>query len=155
MTQFLSSLIPILSTLTNSSFPFCLVCYMYQFSISFIIPILSIVCLFDLILLLPINNLSVIKGQVFLGRTSTKLGLMCLTHGHNAVTPVRLDPVAPRSPVKHSTTEPLRSHHFIYPHQLIIPILSVCYVNPFLYNSAFPFYLPSPTHHSYFVWFDI
>ena len=26
---------------------------------------------------------------------------------HNAVTPVRLEPVAPRSPVKHSTTEPL------------------------------------------------
>ena len=54
----------------------------------------------------PINNLSVIKGPVFLGWTSTKLGLMCLAQGHNAV---RLDPVAPRSRVKHSTTEPLRS----------------------------------------------
>ena len=57
----------------------------------------------------PINNLSVIKGPVFLGWTSTKLGLMCLAQGHNAVTPVRLDPVAPQSRVKHSTTEPLRS----------------------------------------------
>ena len=34
---------------------------------------------------------------------------MCLAQGHNAVTPVRLKPVASRSRVKHSTTEPLRS----------------------------------------------
>ena len=34
----------------------------------------------------PINNLSVIKGHVFLGWTSTKLGLMCLAQGHNPVT---------------------------------------------------------------------
>ena len=34
---------------------------------------------------------------------------MCLTQGHNAVTPVRLEPAALRSRVKHSTTEPLRS----------------------------------------------
>ena len=57
-----------------------------------------------------INNLSVIKGWVFLGWTSTKLGLMCLAQGHNAVTSVRLEPVAPRSRVKHSTTKPLGSH---------------------------------------------
>ena len=30
---------------------------------------------------------------------------MCLAQEHNAVTPVRLEPVAPRSQVKHSTTE--------------------------------------------------
>ena len=30
--------------------------------------------------------------------------------GHNAVTLVRLEPAALRSRVKHSTTEPLRSH---------------------------------------------
>ena len=30
-----------------------------------------------------------------------------LAQGHNAVTPVRLEPVAPPSRVKHSTTEPL------------------------------------------------
>ena len=29
---------------------------------------------------------------------------------HNTVTPVRLEPAASRSRVKHSTTEPLRSH---------------------------------------------
>ena len=39
---------------------------------------------------------------------STKLGLMCLAQGHNTVTPVRLEPVAPRSQVKLSTTEPLQ-----------------------------------------------
>ena len=59
--------------------------------------------------LCPINNISVIKGRVFLRLTSTKLGLMCLAQGHNTVTTVRLEPAAPRSRVKHSTTEPLRS----------------------------------------------
>ena len=37
---------------------------------------IQLFCLFDS--LRPINNLSVIKGLVFLGRTSTKLGLMFL-----------------------------------------------------------------------------
>ena len=58
----------------------------------------------------PINNLSVKQGQVFLGWTSTKLGLMCLVQGHKAVTPVRVEPAVPWSRVKHSTTEPLHSH---------------------------------------------
>ena len=34
---------------------------------------------------------------------------MCLAQGHNTVTPVRLEPAAPQSRVKHSTTESLRS----------------------------------------------
>ena len=38
-------------------------------------PHLSFVFLFDP--LCPINNLSAMLGQVFLSRTSTKLGLMC------------------------------------------------------------------------------
>ena len=58
----------------------------------------------------PINNLSVKKGWVFLGWTSTKLGLMCLAQGHSVMMPVRLEPAAPRSRVKHSTTELLHSH---------------------------------------------
>ena len=62
--------------------------------------------LFDLILYVPVNNLSVTSGWVFLGWTSTKLGLMCLAQGHNTVT---LELVALRSRVKHSTTEPLCS----------------------------------------------
>ena len=36
---------------------------------------------------------------------------MCLAQRHNAVMPVRLEPTALRSRVKHSTTEPLRSLH--------------------------------------------
>ena len=53
----------------------------------------------------PINNLSDIKGRVYLGWTSAKLGLMCLAQGHNAVMLVSLEPAAPRSQVEHSTTE--------------------------------------------------
>ena len=34
---------------------------------------------------------------------------MCLAQGHNAVRPVRFEPKAPRSRVKHYTTEPLHS----------------------------------------------
>ena len=41
----------------------------------------------------------------------TKLGLMCLAPGHNAVMLVRFEPATPRSQVKHSTTEPLRSRN--------------------------------------------
>ena len=69
----------------------------------------GMICLFDLILYIPVNNLSVTSGQVFLGLTSSKLGLMCFAQGHNAVTPVRLEPMALRSQVKNSTIEPLRS----------------------------------------------
>ena len=36
---------------------------------------------------------------------------MCLAQGHNTVTPVRLEPVAPHSQVKHSTTEPQCAPH--------------------------------------------
>ena len=57
----------------------------------------------------PSNNFSFKLGRVFLGWTSTKLGLMCLAQGHNSVTPVRLEPASLWSQVKHSTTEPLHS----------------------------------------------
>ena len=40
---------------------------------------------------------------------NTKPGLICLAQGHNVVTPVRLEPAAPPSLAKHSTTELLRS----------------------------------------------
>ena len=39
---------------------------------------------------------------------------------HNAVTPVRLEPAAPRSRIKHCTTEPLRSHPFLVTYTLIL-----------------------------------
>ena len=39
---------------------------------------------------------------------------MCLAQGHNAVSPVRLEPAAPQPQVKHSvTTESLRSHRLL------------------------------------------
>ena len=71
----------------------------------------------------PINNLSVIKGRVFQGWTSTKLGLMFLLKdttqwrrwGSNRrpfgleSSTLPLSHCAPRSWVKHSTTEPLHS----------------------------------------------
>ena len=68
----------------------------------------SALFLLDLILYVPVNNLSVTSGRVFLGCTSTEQGLMCLAQGGNTVTPVMLEPKALRSRVKHSTTEPLR-----------------------------------------------
>ena len=51
---------------------------------------------------------------------------MCLAQGHNTVTPVRLEPAALRSRVKHSTTEPLRSLEFFvrtYYMQSVITVL--------------------------------
>ena len=63
-----------------------------------------IVCLFDLILYVPVNNFSVMLGRVFQGWTSTKQGLMCLAQGHNAVAPARLEPLALWSQVNRSTT---------------------------------------------------
>ena len=60
--------------------------------------------LYDLILYVPS-----ITFQLCRDRTNTKLALVCLAQGHNAVTPVRLVHAAPRSQVKHSTTEPLCS----------------------------------------------
>ena len=69
----------------------------------------KIFCLFNLILYVPVNNLSVMLGRVFLVWTSTKQRLMCLAQGHNTLTPVRLEPTALLPRVKHSTTEPLRS----------------------------------------------
>ena len=46
----------------------------------------------NLILHVPISNISVMSEQVYLVATSTKQGLMFLIKGHNAVTPVRLYP---------------------------------------------------------------
>ena len=48
-------------------------------------------------------------GRVFLGLTSTNLGLMCLAQGHNTATSVRLKSATLRSRIKHSTTKPLCS----------------------------------------------
>ena len=64
--------------------------------------------LFDMILYVPVNNFLVMSERVGLpGLNSTKQGLMCLTQGHNALTPVRLKPTTPQSRIKHSSIEPL------------------------------------------------
>ena len=63
----------------------------------------------------PTNNLSVIKGRVFLGLTSTKLGLMFV-----AVMPVRLEPGAlglesstlPLISLKHTVMQRLLHMHY-------------------------------------------
>ena len=80
-------------------------------------------CLFDLIPYVPVNNLSAMSGQVFLGRTSTKQGLMCHAQERNAVTPVRLKPAALQSRVKHSITEPLCS---------LSPLVTTSETSPYL-----------------------
>ena len=50
----------------------------------------------DLILYVSANIYSVISGRVFLGCTSTKQRIKCLTQGHKAVPPMRLEPTNPR-----------------------------------------------------------
>ena len=64
------------------------------------------VILFDLILYVPVNNFSVMLGQVFLDWTSTKQGLINIScsRSHNTVTRVRLKSATPRSWIKQSTT---------------------------------------------------
>ena len=69
----------------------------------------------------PINNPSDRTGRVFLSWTSTKLGLMCLARGHSALTPVRLQPAAPRSRVKHSTTDQMRSLCDVFAYRRLEP----------------------------------
>ena len=62
--------------------------------------------LFDLIWFITSHQQSFsFVGTGLLSWTSTKLWLMCLAQGHNAVTPVRLEPAVPRSRVKHSKEE--------------------------------------------------
>ena len=45
----------------------------------------------------PINNLSVIERQGIPGLSQFKAKINVLAQGHNTVTPVRLEPVVPRS----------------------------------------------------------
>ena len=65
---------------------------------------LSFVCLFDLILYIPVKKISVMLVRVFLGLTSSKQGLMYLAQGHNTATPLRFNPMALRSTVNRFTT---------------------------------------------------
>ena len=65
------------------------------------------ICLFDLILYVPVKIFSVMSWRVFLCWSCTKLRITCLAQGHNTRLPVRLEPATPEFLVKHSTTEPL------------------------------------------------
>ena len=70
--------------------------------------------LFDLILYVP-STISQLNRD---GGSWVEPVLSCnkcvLLKDHSAVMPVRLEPAAPRSRVKHSTTEPLRSRSMKY-----------------------------------------
>ena len=71
------------------------------FQLFFLIWSQALLLFFWFVSLSPINNLSVIKGQLFLGWTSTKLGLMFLLKD---TTQWRRWGSNPRSRDKHSTT---------------------------------------------------
>ena len=47
--------------------------------------------LFVFILFVPVNNLSVMSGRVFLCLPSTKYRIRCYDQGHNAVNPLAVD----------------------------------------------------------------
>ena len=64
-------------------------------------------CLFDLSLYVPSTIFQLNRDRS--SWVEPVLSCVLLMH-HKAVTPVRLEPSAPQSRVKHSTTEPLRSH---------------------------------------------
>ena len=67
------------------------------------------VCLFDLILYVPSTILQLNRDGSSWVEPVLSYDKCVLLKDHNAVTLVVLEPVASRSQVKHSTTEPLRS----------------------------------------------
>ena len=68
------------------------------------------VCLFDLILYVPLTIFQLYRDEPSWVEPVLSYDKCVLLKDHNALTPVRLEPEALRSRVKHSTTEPLRSH---------------------------------------------
>ena len=68
------------------------------------------VFLFDLILYVPSTFFQLNRDGSSWVEPVLSYDECVLLKDHNAVTPVRFEPMAPRSRVKHSTTEPLRSH---------------------------------------------
>ena len=73
-------------------------------------PYLFVVCLFDLILNVPSTIFQLNRDGSSWVEPVLSLDKCVLLKDHNAVKPVRLEPAAPRSQIKHSTTEPLRFH---------------------------------------------
>ena len=74
------------------------------------------VCVFDLILYVPSTIFQFNRDGSSWVEPVLSLDKCVLLKDHNAVTPVRLEPAASLSQVKHSTTEPLRSQDlcFVY-----------------------------------------
>ena len=70
---------------------------------------LSFVCLFDLIRYVPSTIFQLYRDGSTWVEPVLSLDKCVLLKDHNAVTPVRLEPVALQPLVKHSNTEPLRS----------------------------------------------
>ena len=66
-------------------------------------------CLFDLILYVPSTFFQLNRDVSSSVEQVLSKDKCVLLKDHNAVMPERLEPEAPRSRVKHSTTEPLRS----------------------------------------------
>ena len=77
------------------------------------------VCFFDLILYVPSTIFQLNRDGSFWVEPILSYDNCVLLKNHNAVTPVRLEPAASRSRVKHSTTEPLRSHKLGWGHTLL------------------------------------
>ena len=69
----------------------------------------AMVCLFDLILYVQSTTFQLNRDGSSWVETVLSKDKRVLLKDHNVVTPVRLEPLASRSQVKHSTTEPLRS----------------------------------------------
>ena len=68
----------------------------------------SMICLFDLILYVSVNNFSVMYGWVFLGWTSSKQGLMRLAQGIRIQCNAACEARTHNPPGHESTTEPER-----------------------------------------------
>ena len=66
-------------------------------------------CLYNLILYIPSTIFQLNKKGFSWVEPVLSKDKCVLLKDHNAVTQVRLEPAVPRSQVKHSTTEPLRS----------------------------------------------
>ena len=71
----------------------------------------SFVCLFDLIFYVPSTIFQFNRDGSSWVEPVLSYDKCVLLKDHNTVTPVRLDPAAPQSQVKHSTIEPLRSQY--------------------------------------------
>ena len=99
------------------------------------------VSMFDLILYAPSTIFQLNRDGSSWVEPVLSLNKCVLLKDHSTVTPVRLEPVAPRSRVKYSTTEPLRSFAEVY-HKYMLYIytkLQVCtkLATNFFYNTLF------------------